>query len=284
MEVQREFYQRSVLIKFGKKMLHYLNDIMPNWLYDKIYDVVFLIYRKFMRLYFGRHILFSWLANDEIKLKRAKTVYQVMPFSLVIEKGLFATYDVAVEAENKKIPGAFVECGVAQGGTSALLGLVIEQFQSERNLWMFDSYEGLPEPTEEDIHLGDTGTHARPLPPGSCLGTINEVRDLMFNTMKLDRTRIHMVKGWFEDTLEKHAGEIGQIGALRIDADWYESVKLCLNTLYKLVVPDGYVIVDDYGTCYGAQKAVDEFLKIRNIDVELVHDGRGGCHFIKPSE
>ena len=39
--------------------------------------------------------------------------------------------------------------------------------------------------------------------------------------------------------------------------------------------------IDDYGTCFGAQKAVDEFMKRREIDSPLVPDGRGGAHFRK---
>jgi len=75
---------------------------------------------------------------------------------------------------------------------------------------------------------------------------------------------------------------MGSIALLRIDADWYESVKCCLEHLYDRVVPGGLVIIDDYGSCFGAQKAVDEFLARRSLRVTLVHDRRGGCHFRKP--
>ena len=91
-----------------------------------------------------------------------------------------------------------------------------------------------------------------------------------------------MVKGWFQDSLPSHSSEIGDVSVLRIDADWYDSVRCCLESLYDLVVPRGFVIIDDYGSCFGARKAVDEFMASRAIAVSLVPDGRGGVHFQKP--
>jgi O-methyltransferase len=69
---------------------------------------------------------------------------------------------------------------------------------------------------------------------------------------------------------------------LRMDADWYDSVRCCLETLFVAVASGGYIIVDDYGTCYGAEQALNEFLALRGVSVKLVPDGRGGCHFEKP--
>ena len=54
--------------------------------------------------------------------------------------------------------------------------------------------------------------------------------------------------------------ETGPIAILRLDGDWYASTKICLDHLYERVVPGGFVIVDDYGTYEGCQKAVDELL------------------------
>ena len=90
-----------------------------------------------------------------------------------------------------------------------------------------------------------------------------------------------MVKGWFQDTIPLNSKSIGDIALLRIDADWYESVKCCLIELYDNVSNGGYIIIDDYDSCFGAKKAVDDFLLMKNIMVEFHHDGRGGIHFKK---
>jgi hypothetical protein len=75
--------------------------------------------------------------------------------------------------------------------------------------------------------------------------------------------------------------EVGPIGVLRLDGDWYESTKCCLDQLFDQVVPGGYIIIDDYGHWEGCRHAVDEFLAHRNLDVELVTVDYTGRYFRK---
>jgi hypothetical protein len=79
--------------------------------------------------------------------------------------------------------------------------------------------------------------------------------------------RVRIVPGWFEETFPTVS--IGKIALLNIDADWYTSVKLCLETFYDLVVPGGFISVDDYGHWPGCRKAVDEFFEARNLPYPL---------------
>jgi len=75
--------------------------------------------------------------------------------------------------------------------------------------------------------------------------------------------RVRIVPGWFEETFPTVS--IARIALLNIDADWYTSVKLCLETFYDLVVPGGFISIDDYGHWPGCRKAVDEFFEARNL-------------------
>ena len=70
---------------------------------------------------------------------------------------------------------------------------------------------------------------------------------------------------------------------LRIDGDWYESTKCCLENLYDALAPDGYVYIDDYNSCIGCKKAADEFMQKRGIQAKLISDRRGGAYFLKSS-
>ena len=73
--------------------------------------------------------------------------------------------------------------------------------------------------------------------------------------------------GLFQETLR--ATHIPRIALLNIDADWYESVKLCLETFYDAVAPGGIVSIDDYGLWPGCRQAVDEFIKERQPAVRM---------------
>jgi len=277
------FYKPSMFAVLLKKIVSYA-EFLPTGVYNRIYNRGFLAYRLLLRLLYLRHLLYARLVRVRHQFERASAVYAVMPYSLVGTPGLEATYDAVMDVEERQIKGNVVECGVAQGGSIALMALASQSYGKSRQFWLFDSFEGLPEPGEQDYVDGTTGFHVRTLPAGSCLGQQAEVEKLLFGKLDFDRTSFVLVKGWFEDTIAPNADRIGEISVLRIDADWYESVKCCLDHLYDKVVPSGYVIIDDYGTCFGAYKAVNEFLQDRSIRVELRHDGRGGCLFIKPMQ
>ena len=277
-------YEPSLVVVILKRIMMIAERILPRALYGPVYGFGVAAYRALLCVLYFRHVIYSWLAGDDEKKKKAATVFKVMPYSLVGAGGLEATYDVVYAVEQHLLSGSIVECGVAQGGSAALMALVAAESGNQRHIWLFDSFEGLPAPTARDFADGKTGKHVRPLPPGSCLGTYEQVEELLFATLGLDSTNITMVKGWFQDTLPVNRDKIGDIVVLRIDADWYESTKCCLENLYDNVIPGGYVIIDDYGACFGAQKATDEFLAAKGLNVEPVFDGRGGCHFIKPHE
>jgi len=215
------------------------------------------------------------------KLKTNFT-YKLLPYTMGGTKALENAYDIIFQVEKKNIDGAIVECGVAEGGTSAMMAVASRSYGSTiRQKWMFDSFEGLPDPTEDDYLNGKAGVFIRPLPKGSCLGTIEQVRELMIDNLGFAENEIHLVKGWFQDTLPIYKNKIGKIAVLRLDGDWYESTIIPLKNLFELVVSGGYVIIDDYATCYGSKKALNEFLEFNGLNVFLNEDGRGGVWFEK---
>jgi hypothetical protein len=56
---------------------------------------------------------------------------------------------------------------------------------------------------------------------------------------------------------------LGPIAILRLDGDWYESTRICLEHLYDRVVPGGFIILDDYNGVEGCKRATDEFTAAR---------------------
>ncbi len=65
-------------------------------------------------------------------------------------------------------------------------------------------------------------------------------------------------KGWLADTLPERKPE--QIAHLRIDCDWYEPVKCCLDQLVPNVSEGAGIIIDDYHAWEGARLATHEYL------------------------
>lgn len=278
-------FQRSPLIRILKSLLGSAQSFLPKAVYEPVYEFSFRIYKGMLRLSYSRHVFYQSIFGSSAGRMRALLVQSVMPYSLVGSSGLEATYDAATIVVTEAIPGDFVECGVAQGGCSALMAMVAKTDPNSRRMWLFDSFQGIPDPTAEDFdeEKAVTGEHIRPLVRGSCLGTKSKVESVLFSRFELSRDSVCLVEGWFQDTLPVYRDRIGPIAVLRLDGDWYESTLCCLHNLYDHVSPGGYIIVDDYGSCFGCKKAVHEFLDSQGIKVRLIPDGRGGVLFSKPA-
>jgi Macrocin-O-methyltransferase (TylF) len=147
-------------------------------------------------------------------------------------------------------PGAFVECGVARGGCLALMSHLAGP---DRITWGFDSFDGLPELGSEDEGSGQEFVGFR------CSGEGQQAVSKTFTTLGLPMSNVRIVAGWFDQTLRGFTNEVGPIALLRLDADWYEPTRLALEAFYDSVISGGAIIINDYFTFTGCQRAVDEF-------------------------
>lgn len=168
-------------------------------------------------------------------------------------------YELADEAVRRDVPGALVDRGVWNGGSTALLSAGAPQ----REVWAFDSFEGLPEPSAAELDGVDAAAFT-----GDCLGAEENLRLVVGQHGSPGRLNIR--KGWFEHTLVPAAPEIGPIAVLHADGDWYESILTTLDALYDQVSTGGFVAIDDYFVWEGARKATDEFRASHRITAPLV--------------
>lgn len=161
------------------------------------------------------------------------------------------------------VPGSFVECGVWKGGAAVLGALRFRDRGSLRPVWMFDSFEGLPPPTPVDGPAAAAWARdvEGPSYHDNCSADEAQVR----RTVARYGLDAHVVKGWFDQTLPAERERIGSIALLRIDGDWYDSVRCCLDALYDNVSPGGWVVFDDYFDWDGCAIAVHEFLAERKL-------------------
>jgi len=186
---------------------------------------------------------------------------QVRPYTMCSAARLRGLYGATRHIVENRIPGDVVECGVARGGSSALMALVLRDLKSDKPVWAFDTFEGIPAPTEQDPDYDIASLYT-----GNFRGDLQEIGSTFHKLGILDR--FHFVQGRFEDTLPET--KVGLIALLHIDGDWYSSVKACLDHLYDRVSPGGVIQLDDYGFWQGAEKATDEFLSKRNLPRNLI--------------
>jgi O-methyltransferase len=188
--------------------------------------------------------------------------------SLISAGGLNQLRELTALMDRESIPGDFVECGVYRGGSALILGHAMSESALQRHLWLFDSFEGLPPAGEKD------GPAAAQMGKGRLKADTTELKKLLLgHGVPAERTFI--VPGWFGDTL--HQAPIKSIALLHIDADWYSSVKQCLQDFYHLVSPGGIVILDDYDEWPGCKTAVDGFLSEKGGGIVL--EGGGGVPY-----
>lgn len=163
-----------------------------------------------------------------------------------------------------RIPGDFVECGVWRGGAAFLMADLLRRAGiADRKVWLFDSFEGLPTPDQVDGQAAMQYTQDKDKPwyQDNCRASVEEVQR---NAKKLGLAPYtELVKGWFEESLPAHRARVGPVALLRIDCDWYRSVRCCLDHLYDQVSPGGIILFDDYYTYDGCAIAVHEFLAER---------------------
>jgi hypothetical protein len=219
--------------------------------------------------------LWSIPKRELLRLPKVKLIVTVKRHTMLSYARLSALYEIGSWLERERVGGSFVECGTWNGGSAAVLASVARQ-NLERHVWLFDSWEGMPEPTPEDVsYTGKRGVR------GMTLGAEQAVRELLFRRLALDPARVHLGRGWFEETIPSAREAMGRIALLHVDCDWYQSVKFCLETLYDRVADGGFVVVDDYGHWQGCRKAVDEFRAQRGITGDLVRVDYSGVFFRK---
>lgn len=180
-----------------------------------------------------------------------------------------ATYDIAMLALQRGIPGDFVECGVFKGASSAIMARAIMDYAESRyglyyhlamhgipRIHLFDSFEGLPAATPTDAEIW--AHHQDKTGESKC--SVPEVQAYMQKWSVPPELLVYH-PGWFQQTIPLGVSELDnavhQIAVLRLDADLYTSTSIAMKLLYPLVSPGGWVICDDYHLS-GCKKAVHE--------------------------
>lgn len=204
----------------------------------------------------------------------ARIYQKVRPFTMTSPERIFSLCEAVKYICDKQIEGEVVECGVWRGGSMmAIAETLLQAGDTGRDLYLFDTFEGLPPPTKNDVDF--TGIAAETLmeqldtkEDGGkwCRATLDDVKTALGSTgYPIEKT--HFVKGMVEQTIPHSA--LNKIAILRLDTDWYESTKHEMEHLFPMLSKGGVLIIDDYGHWQGARKAVDEYIEKKKIKILL---------------
>ena len=164
--------------------------------------------------------------RDRRAMERKYTVYQLVK----------ALYGIA---------GEIAECGTRNGETAYFIALAGREIGRERPLRIFDSFEGLSQPTEYDGAFWTAGALAAP------------ETNLRRNLGEFDD--IHIYKGWIPSRFPEIADR--RFCLVHVDVDLFVPTRDSVAFFYDRLEPGGILLCDDYGStlCPGARKAMDEF-------------------------
>lgn len=170
------------------------------------------------------------------------------------------------------IEGDVVELGCHEGITSLLLRMTMNEASTDKTLYVYDSFEGLPQPNAQDGKRFKKGQ----------LASSQEALEANFRRLKLAPPVI--CKGWFAETLPTQLPN--KICFAHLDGDLYESILDSLKHVYPKMAPGGVILIDDYfdpkilnvnPILPGVKKACDEFFADKPEKIQVLLAGYE-CH------
>lgn len=203
--------------------------------------------------------------NDE-----AEIIRDVRPWTMTSPERIYALIQALRYVSSNDTAGAIVECGVWKGGSMAASAKTLLQMKDvKRDLFLFDTFEGMSEPTLKDLDY--SGKKAFEIlqedPAFRCANApLEGVKNVLFKT-GYPKEKIHFIQGKVEETIPASAPE--SISLLRLDTDWYESTRHELVHLFPRLSHNGVIIIDDYGHWKGSRQACDEYFAQNSIPILL---------------
>src|SRR4030095_6572172 len=180
------------------------------------------IFRKF--LYLSSDM---WQLHPDLDVDFRKIRAAVAPNTMTTIENMYYVYKATQYIINNNIPGDFVECGVWKGGNLMLVAMTLMKMNNtERKIYLYDTFEGMSEPTDKDIDFKKEGADSiweknqKSDHNEWCYSSLDEVKQNLYST-GYPKDKLIFVKGKVEDTIPGTIPDI--IALLRLDTDWFES-------------------------------------------------------------
>lgn len=189
-----------------------------------------------------------------------------------------ALYIVKYLNDSITVDGDICEFGVAQGATSSLMANEI--MDTSKNIWLFDSFEGLPKPTEHDELKDDIFDLGSMEAYTGAMATKVDLVNTRLSEIRFPKERTKIVSGFIEKTITSR-NLPDDICFAYIDFDFYEPIKIALGYLDKNMNIGGSIVVDDYDFfSTGVKKVVDEFIDANKKKYHVIFPVKSAGHFV----
>lgn len=177
-------------------------------------------------------------------------------------EALYTLFSSSKYVVTNGIPGAIVQCGTWRGGSARLILETLRMsLDMNRDVYLYDTFEGMPQPGPEDRH-GATNEPATQIihrhpSSGRWLSVPEQVVWSTVVASGYPTEKFRLIKGLVEETVPGTVPE--RIALLHLDTDWYSSTRHELVHLFPRLSTGGVIVIDDYGGWKGARKATDEY-------------------------
>lgn len=176
-------------------------------------------------------------------------------------------------AIKNNIEGDIIETGVFRGGACILAAFVIKELNSDKKIYVADSFDGLPKPDSDYPADANDPHHTIEF----LKVDIEKVKG-NFEKYKLLNDSVCFIKGFFKESLKKVPFK--RLSVLRLDGDMYSSTYEALTSLYSKVSIGGYIIVDDY-YLPACKQAITDFRTEKNITDTIERIDWTGVYWVK---
>jgi glycosyltransferase involved in cell wall biosynthesis len=223
------------------------------------------------------------LLRDSVDERTNRIFNVARPYTMTSYRRVVALCDAVRYITARGVPGDVLECGVWRGGSMLAAAMtLLEQGDTERTLWLYDTFDGMTPPGDFDYRAADHESAAALMAAAPrrddlwAVAGVDEVKRVMALS-GYPEEHVRYVQGPVDETLPTTMPEA--IALLRLDTDWYESTRHELIHLFPRLVTGGVLIIDDYGDWEGARQAVDEYFAASDRPMFLArvdHTGRMG--------
>jgi hypothetical protein len=197
----------------------------------------------------------GWIGDPEFR----RAYEGVERHTLVSPDRCYMLFALALHAS--QLEGHFAECGVYQGGTALLLARTLASASVEKDLFLFDSFEGLPASSPADNYYKG----------GEFSSTSAEAVASLLSPFKFAQVR----KGWIPETFK--GLEDQHFAFVHVDVDLYQPALDCCSFFWPRLVRGGILLFDEYGfpSARGEKDAVDEWCAGRTEKPISLISGQG---------